>query len=97
MTASLDGADEHLVQARRNQRQRHLREGRVQNPEVVLRGHLLVGEDLGQLIEDIDQRIEELAMLIGRAQIALLAGLLHPFVQPLANVQAVQKGERCSE
>ncbi len=70
MTAALDRADEHLVQLRRDERQRHLREGGRQQAEVVLGGHLLAFEDLDQGIEDVHERVEELPVLIRRGEIA---------------------------
>ncbi len=51
MSAALDGADEHLVQLRRNERQHHLRESRKQQAEIILGGHLLTLEDFDQSVE----------------------------------------------
>ena len=68
MTAALDRADEHLVQLRRDERQRHLREGGRQQAEVVLGRHLLAFEDLDQRVEDVHEGVEELPMLIGRGR-----------------------------
>ena len=94
MPAALDRADKYLVQSRWYESECQLRKSRIENRKIILASHPLAAEDLGQLIENVDQLIVKLSMFINPplgGVIDRLVHLLNPLGQSLTNLQDVQK------
>ena len=91
MAAAFDGPDQNLVQHRRGQTQRELRQPGVQHDTQLPQVHGLVAQGVSQVFDERDRVPPYLPVFFCGVEVAVIVGLRRPFGELVGHSQPVER------